>query len=547
MIRKYIAFKVVTPVLFVSFLSLCLALYQLTLTHDVAHRYARVLDGSVAAALEAQMLGITAANISGATYRAVESKDASRIKEARGDLTELANAARRQLARIVELTGRNRPEFHQSAQELLEETGITVGLAIQIVDLALDLSPESEDRAQMMLRMEFAPMNASIGGRTDELSAALLDEMASQSREIAADVAEDRLLTMLTIFGVSALGVVIGVLASLKWISRPIQTLAMTMKRLANRDWSAVVEGEDRRDELGLMARAVGLFKANGLKIDEMVEADKELNRALQASREDLLRTIEKLSRARETLAEQEKMASLGRVVAGVAHEVNTPLGVAITCATAFISQLGEFKRLIAEQTLRKSDLAAFVETADEAASIVSVNLSRAAGLINSFKQVAANQHVGEPREVDLGGYLADIMASLLPEIRRNGHRVELALDQPIRVTLRVDALWQIVSGLTMNAINHAFPPGRHGIMTLSIGREGERAIIRFRDDGVGMAEDVQKQIFEPFFTTKRGQGGTGLGLSILYTLVTQALNGRVHCESQPGAGSEFVITVPTA
>jgi signal transduction histidine kinase len=546
MFRKFIAYKVIAPVLFVSLLSIVLAFFQFNLISSVERRYNGILSGSVAAALQAQMLGINIANISGVTYRAVESKDASRIKEARGDLMELAMAGRRHMTRVIELSERARPELLPSAHELLQETEITVRIAIQIVDLALELSPEAEERAQMLLRVEFAPMSSSISGRTDEISAALFDEMASQSRAITIDLAQDRMLMIATIGGVSTIGIIIGILASLTWISRPIQAMATTMERLANRDWAAEVPHEGRRDELGLMARAVGLFKANGLKFDEMVEADKELNRALRASREDLLETIEKLSQAREVLAEQEKMASLGRVVAGVAHEVNTPLGVAITCSSSFSTFLEEFKGIVESSTLRRSDLTEFIKIADEATSILSVNLKRAAGLINSFKLVAANQHVGNPQQVELSAYLADIMASLVPEIRRHGHRIDLILDKPVNATLRIDALWQILSGLTMNAINHAFPPGHRGVLTLALEQENDKVVIRFRDNGVGMAQDVLRQIFEPFFTTKRGQGGTGLGLSILYTLVTQALNGRVYCDSKPGSGSEFVITVPS-
>ena len=303
-----------------------------------------------------------------------------------------------------------------------------------------------------------------------------------------------------------------------------------------------------RRQQMLLLRRTRQLSKANAAieMANQRLEHRVAVRTAeLEANRRDLETTIDRLSATSAELAEQGKMASLGRVVAGIAHEVNTPLGVAITCASAYGSRLDEFKRLVDEASLRRSDLSDFIAMADEASSIVLVNLDRAAGLIRSFKQVAANQHVGDERDIDLGSYLGDIMTSLLPEIRRNGHRLDLDLKTPILIKLRVDALWQIISGLTVNAVTHAFAPGEKGTLALSIAQEQGVAVIRFRDNGMGMSSEVLRQIFEPFFTTKRGKGGTGLGLSIIYTLVTDSLNGRVYCESELGCGSEFVITLP--
>jgi len=307
------------------------------------------------------------------------------------------------------------------------------------------------------------------------------------------------------------------------------------------------IERRQRQQAL-LIGKGVELDSANKAVAQANLELeDKVLARTaeLEANQRRLETTIEQLTATSAELAAQENMASLGRVVAGVAHEVNTPLGVAITASSSLSGAAEAFNQQVAGGTLRRSDLTAFVEAVTEATDMISTNLGRAANLVRSFKQVAADQHGGEPRRVDLAAYLSDITTSLKPEIRRHGHSISVESAEPIELDLRVDALWQVVSNLVMNALAHGYPDGRRGRLRLTLAREADNAVIRFRDDGQGMAPEVRDNVFEPFFTTKRGNGGTGLGLSIVFTLVTRVLGGQITCLSEPGAGAEFVIALP--
>lgn len=371
------------------------------------------------------------------------------------------------------------------------------------------------------------------------VSIAALDHSLERSTANAQEAAW-RITVNAGLAGGALLCATIGVILIQRRFKTPLEMTTASIERLNAGDFSTPITPWRRPDEFGEMMAALENLR---LKARENLKLTQEI----EAGRQDLLLSLDRLSKAGVSIAEQEKMASLGRVVAGVAHEVNTPLGVAITCSSALADQARTFKRQVEAGGLRKSDLMSFVASAEEGAEIVEINLTRAAGLIRSFKQVAANQHVDDPRRIDLGVYLKDIINSLTPEIRRHGHELVLALDAPVAAKLRADALWQIVSALVMNALNHAFGPGRSGRITLSLEATEATATIRLRDDGDGMDETVRSQIFEPFFTTKRGNGGTGLGLSIVYTLVTQSLGGEICCVSAPGAGAEFVITLPLA
>jgi signal transduction histidine kinase len=298
---------------------------------------------------------------------------------------------------------------------------------------------------------------------------------------------------------------------------------------------SAAIEARDKRiAQHELSQYKDHLEEIIATRTAELTHANVELNRTLE-----VLRTTQ------AELVEREKFASLGTVVAGIAHEVNTPIGVGVTASSALKQATVRLQRKVEAGELKKSDLMSYLEVAGRSADILEANLGRAAELVRSFKQVAVDQSSEAIRVVELGQYVHDVMTSLRPELRKAGHAVTVDAPDPVELETPPSAIWQIVSNLVMNSILHAFEPGRHGHLTISVTRVEGAAVVVYRDDGKGMTPDVRRRIFEPFFTTRRGQGGSGLGLSIVYNLVTKTLGGTILCTSAPDVGTEFMITIP--
>ncbi len=254
------------------------------------------------------------------------------------------------------------------------------------------------------------------------------------------------------------------------------------------------------------------------------------------------------LRQTQQELMHREKMAALGGLVAGVAHEINTPMGIAVTAASLLGARVDDLARAFAAGELRRSALAAFIADARQAADLGLTNLHRAAELVQSFKQVAVDQSHDERRRVRLGIYLQEILTSLAPLYKRSEHRVELLVDDPIDAEVHAGAIAQIVGNLVQNALTHAFTPERPGRLTIRLRRHGDtHAELLVADDGRGMSDDERARVFEPFFTTRRGQGGSGLGMHIVHNLVTELLRGAVAVESRPGAGTIVTVRFPLA
>lgn len=258
--------------------------------------------------------------------------------------------------------------------------------------------------------------------------------------------------------------------------------------------------------------------------------------------------TLTELRATQARLVQQEKLASLGGLVAGVAHEINTPLGVALTGASFIESQCYELKDKADTRQLKRSDLDEFIKTTAEGMHVVLTNLTRAADLVQSFKRVAADQSVEDAQMIDLADYLRETIRSLEPLLRRS--RIATTLDLAPGVTLVVPpgAVAQLVTNLVQNAAIHAFAGIAEPMITIRLAAPaGPDDPVRFSvsDNGVGMPQDVASRAFDPFFTTRRGSGGTGLGLHIVHTLAQAALGGDVELMTAPGSGTSFTVTLP--
>lgn len=249
---------------------------------------------------------------------------------------------------------------------------------------------------------------------------------------------------------------------------------------------------------------------------------------------------------AQTQLEEAERLASLGGLVAGFAHEINTPLGISVTAATQVFDHFEVFESRFRGDGLRLEDIEGLCETVHEGRDILMSNLDRAARLMRSFKQVSADQTSGEVRAIDVASYVGSVLESLTPEIRRSRQTVQLETDGIAEAVTAPGAIAQVVTNLVLNALRHAFPEGRPGTVTVSARLDNEKhVVLRVSDDGVGVSPEVRARMFEPFFTTRRGAGGTGLGLSIVHTLATTTLGGTLACDSAPGRGVAVTIRFP--
>lgn len=253
------------------------------------------------------------------------------------------------------------------------------------------------------------------------------------------------------------------------------------------------------------------------------------------------------LDATRDELMRKEKLAALGGLVAGVAHEINTPLGVAVTAVSLAQDRVGELQSAFEAGTLRQRDMRSGLAQAREAADMALGNLRRTAGLVASFKQIAVDQTSEARRELALGQYVREVVASLGPLYRRTPHQVAVDVRADPKVTTFAGAISQICTNLLQNALVHAFPEGQVGAVTLWVDEApGGLCELGCRDDGVGIAADLLRRVFEPFFTTTRGRGGSGLGLHIVHNLVHDLLRGAVAVDSAPGRGTAFTIRFPS-
>jgi signal transduction histidine kinase len=337
-----------------------------------------------------------------------------------------------------------------------------------------------------------------------------------------------------------SLSVLVG-LAIAASIVRPLRDLMSAMRAIVAGDYARPVPDLGARDEIGAMARAVEVFRENAIA---KLAAEKEL----KASKERAESALRELQETQQSLIEAEKLAALGGLVAGVAHEVNNPVGISLTVASSFARRCDRFAEEVRDGQVRRSKLDEFVAGSKEAAKQLVANLNRAADLIQSFKQVAVDRSHTERRVFDLAESTGQIVVSLRPALKRSA--VSLTVDVPagIQMDSYPGPYGQVLTNLVLNSLAHAFPDRSAGTMRISARRIGtEQVEVQFADDGIGMSEDVQRRAFEPFFTTRRNRGGTGLGLHIVYNLITRPLGGRLRLESEPGRGTIFIIRLPLA
>ena len=293
---------------------------------------------------------------------------------------------------------------------------------------------------------------------------------------------------------------------------------------------------------IGFSARDQELLSFVALHVATALQR-RQVQESLKVAYAELQVRIDELRRTQAELIENEKMASLGRLVAGVAHEINTPLGIGVTAASHLEATFGSIERMLGDSS--SPELRTALAGARRCVELVMSNLAKAGQLVKSFKQVAVDQANEVRRRVAVRRYLEEILASLHPRLKSTPHKVELDCPADIELDTFPGALYQIAANLILNALLHAFDSDRPGLIRISVIAVGDAIELVFADDGKGMSEEIRRRAFEPFFTTRRGSGGTGLGLHLVYNLVTQVLRGTIVCTSAPGHGTQFRIRVP--
>ena len=270
-----------------------------------------------------------------------------------------------------------------------------------------------------------------------------------------------------------------------------------------------------------------------------------ERTEQLRLKTEEAQTSLAHLKNTQQQLIEQEKHASLGRLVAGVSHEINTPLGVSVTACSCIFDEVASLQEKITNQALTKSDFEERLRRISKSADVMQANLKRTSELVASFKQIAVDDATEDYHHFDLTQYLDEVINSLVPKVKKGKHHIKLlSCDAPIQIFSDPAAISLVILNIVDNALTHAFRQP-HGHIFIDTNMDAEQVKIIVRDDGDGMVEEVSNLIFDPFFTTTRSGGNSGLGMHIVYNIVTQQLHGNIECHSKLGQGAEFIITLP--
>ncbi|KAB1069889.1 sensor histidine kinase [Methylobacterium planeticum] len=419
-------------------------------------------------------------------------------------------------------------DLAKRARALAMPSGIQGGMAAAIEGWREQLSATvAKVRDQSALVADMDRRAEIINQNAQALSRAFIDDADRFGTSI-------RRLLLAGAAGALLLGTA-AVVSVARSITRPLRVLQDDMLRAAVDPAIGHVGLAGRRDELGEIARASNTFLA-------------ELRRREEGWRDAATRADEALNRLRQTqddLVRSEKLASLGQLVAGVSHEISTPLGIALTTSTQVQADSAAFEALVHENQLSRSRLLQYTARMREGAHLLTANLMRATDLLYSFKQVAADQALEERRIIDLGSWIQELLKSLKALARPGGHAIRLDCPDAIDLDTDPGALAQVLTNAIKNAIDHGLRDRRNGTITVTV-RSGPASVsIDIADDGAGIQPEHLGRIFDPFFTTARGRGGTGLGLHIVHNLVVNRLQGSVEMHSVVGQGARLRLRLP--
>ncbi|WP_198266549.1 HAMP domain-containing sensor histidine kinase [sulfur-oxidizing endosymbiont of Gigantopelta aegis] len=328
----------------------------------------------------------------------------------------------------------------------------------------------------------------------------------------------------------------------------PLTQLSKNIQNFSFSDEQIKIENNilERPDEIGVLANTFKLM-IQRLKsaYDDLKKEKQNLHLKVEQRTKELKQQNELLLNMQEKLVETEKMASLGNLVAGVAHEINTPIGICLTAISYLNDASIELKKKHENHDLLEQDFTDYMDVVQESGEIALGNIKRAAHLISNFKKVAVDQHIEESSCFNFYENLQQIIKVLEPNLKQININFKITGDKTLKVMSYQGVFYQIVSNLVMNSIIHAFETASTGDINIDFLMEDGTLNFKYSDNGAGIPENILDKLFDPFVTTKRGQGGTGLGTHIVYNLVVQKLNGSIECQSEIGKGAQFKLFLP--
>ncbi|MEE3622951.1 ATP-binding protein [Nitrospirillum sp. BR 11752] len=349
-----------------------------------------------------------------------------------------------------------------------------------------------------------------------------------------------------------AAGTLLAVLAN-RAIAAPIQAMTRATAAFAQGRYDHPLPSSGRRDEIAGLAEALAVLRDKSAERDRMIADRTDEAQSLSAAKTEAETNLATLRQLQDQLVESEKLAALGALVAGVAHEVNSPLGVAVSASSTLALETKRFLAAIEAGQLRQSTVDRFARVARDSTDLLERNLDRATTLVQHFKQVAVDRTSSQRRRFDLAEMVSDTLTTLGPMLRRATFNVETRIPDGIDLDSYPGPLGQVLTNLIQNAELHAFDgavsardreaTGQR--LRIEASRNAREVTLRVQDNGAGMSEDVRRRLFEPFFTTKLGQGGSGLGMHIVYNIVTGILGGSIAVAASPGQGTSVTLTLP--
>lgn len=349
-------------------------------------------------------------------------------------------------------------------------------------------------------------------------------------------------------------------LAITKGLLAPLQQLRSTSTEIALTKNYGLRVKQKSVDEIGQMVSAFnsmlddieGFIREKNAQQQQVEELNLKLElkvsertEQLENSMLQLHKTLQDLQLTQRKVVEQEKLASLGSLVAGVAHEINTPVGVAVTMSTTFAEKLRLFLQKVGSGQLRRTELDSFVQDTEEGLELLHSSLDKAARLIQSFKQVAVDQTSEERRSFRLNDVMDELLRTLRHQLKNRNIGYQLNMPADIYMDSYPGPLGQVVTNLFNNAVLHGFDGRDYGFISISAEQSAAEVVVKIRDDGQGIVKELLPRIFEPFVTTKLGQGGSGLGLHIVHNIVTGILGGEIQVSSEPQQGCCFTLILP--
>jgi len=329
-----------------------------------------------------------------------------------------------------------------------------------------------------------------------------------------------------------------------RFVFDPLKRLQDALNRAASSDDAKASRiSQQTQDEFGAVTRSFNRI-VDRISADLAMRTTAEAQARLEKDNAEL--ALRQLVQTQQTLVEAEKLASLGSLVAGVAHEINTPVGITLTTASHLATTTLHITEKLDNGGIKKSDFQAYLDTAKECCELILSNAERAANLIHSFKQVAVDQTSEQRRDFQLNDYLSEIVTSLKPRFKRSQTSIDISCEDDLLLDSYPGAVSQVITNLLVNALVHGFDEKPGGTISIHAERSSNNNVkLSIEDNGKGIPAENLSRIFDPFFTTRRGSGGSGLGLHIVYNIIRQRLGGSIEVHSEVGKGSSFIITIP--